>query len=40
MRLTAALLCLLALAACGRRDAPTPPGPGPAVIYPHPYPAQ
>jgi predicted small lipoprotein YifL len=40
MRLAAALLCLLALAACGRRGDPTPPGPSSAVIYPHTYPAQ
>jgi len=29
----------LALAGCGRRGAPTPPGPASAVTYPHVYPA-
>jgi predicted small lipoprotein YifL len=35
----ATMLCL-ALAGCGRRGAPTPPGPAADIIYPHVYPAQ
>jgi hypothetical protein len=34
------LAMALALSACGRRGAPTPPGPASAVIYPHVYPAE
>jgi predicted small lipoprotein YifL len=34
-----ALMTALALAACGRRGNPSPPGPAADVIYPHPYPA-
>jgi hypothetical protein len=30
---------LLALAACGRKDAPTPVGPASQVTYPRTYPA-
>ncbi len=33
------LLCCLALAGCGRRGAPQPPGPASAITYPHSYPA-
>jgi predicted small lipoprotein YifL len=33
------LAVCLALAACGRRGAPTPPGPAADIIYPHAYPA-
>ncbi len=40
MRLFMAMLCVLALAGCGRRGAPTPPGPAADITYPHPYPAQ
>ncbi len=36
--LAAALLGLLALAACGRRGAPQPPGPPAQVTYPRTYP--
>ena len=39
----AALLTLaiaLALAGCGRRGAPSPPGPASDVTYPHVYPAE
>lgn len=34
-----ALALCLALAACGRRGAPTPPGPATDITYPHVYPA-
>ncbi len=34
------IFACLALAACGRRGAPLPPGPPADIIYPHPYPAQ
>ncbi|WP_297492988.1 LPS translocon maturation chaperone LptM [Acidocella sp.] len=40
MRVFLVLLCALALAGCGRRGAPTPPGPAAAITYPHVYPAQ
>jgi predicted small lipoprotein YifL len=33
------LLMALALAACGRKGAPVPPGPPNEVIYPRTYPA-
>ena len=33
-----ALLCTLALAACGKRGAPVPPGPPDQVTYPRTYP--
>ena len=39
MRFLLALLCVLALAGCGRRGAPQPPGPAADVVYPHVYPA-
>jgi Prokaryotic lipoprotein-attachment site len=35
----AVMLCL-ALSACGRRGAPSPPGPAADITYPHVYPAQ
>jgi predicted small lipoprotein YifL len=34
------LFACLALTACGRRGAPTPPGPAADITYPHVYPAQ
>jgi predicted small lipoprotein YifL len=34
-----ALTLCLALAACGRRGAPSPPGPAADITYPHVYPA-
>jgi predicted small lipoprotein YifL len=34
------LMLCLALTACGRRGAPSPPGPAADVIYPHIYPAE
>jgi len=40
MKLILTLLCVLTLAGCGRRGAPTPPGPDSAITYPHTYPAQ
>jgi len=40
MRVALAMLCVLALAGCGRRGAPVPPGPASAITYPHTYPAQ
>jgi len=33
------IMLTLALAGCGRRGAPLPPGPAADVIYPHVYPA-
>lgn len=39
MKLIFALLCLAALAGCGRRGMPTPPGPAQDIIYPHTYPS-
>lgn len=39
MRAVALLLLALALAACGRKGAPSPPGPPNEVIYPRTYPA-
>jgi len=33
------LLALLALAACGKKNAPQPPGPPADVTYPRSYPA-
>ncbi len=38
MRILLALLCVAALAGCGRRGAPQPPGPAQNVTYPHTYP--
>ncbi|HUM08703.1 MAG TPA: lipoprotein [Acidocella sp.] len=40
MRVALAMLCVLALAGCGRRGTPVPPGPASAITYPHTYPAQ
>ncbi len=34
------LAIALALAGCGRRGAPTPPGPASAITYPQTYPAE
>jgi predicted small lipoprotein YifL len=34
------IISCLALTACGRRGAPTPPGPAADITYPHPYPSQ
>jgi predicted small lipoprotein YifL len=34
-----ALAMLLALAGCGRKSAPLPPGPPDQVIWPHAYPS-
>ena len=40
MRLAALTLMLaLALAACGKKNAPAPPGPSDQVTYPRSYPA-
>jgi len=33
------MMMALALAGCGRRSAPLPPGPAADVTYPHVYPA-
>ena len=33
------LVLALALAGCGKKNAPTPPGPPDQVIYPRSYPA-
>jgi predicted small lipoprotein YifL len=38
-RLTLILLAALALAACGKRGNPEPPGPTSAITYPKTYPA-
>jgi predicted small lipoprotein YifL len=40
MRVLFIIAVMLALAGCGRRGAPTPPGPASAVTYPHVYPAE
>jgi len=37
--LLALLLAGLALAACGKRGNPEPPGPADKITYPRPYPA-
>jgi predicted small lipoprotein YifL len=34
-----ALVSVLALAACGKRGAPMPPGPADQITYPRSYPA-
>ena len=40
MRVFLALLCVLSLAACGRRGPPSPPGPTADITFPRTYPAQ
>jgi hypothetical protein len=40
MRLTAALLALGLLVACGKVGAPRPPGPSDQVTFPRVYPAR
>jgi predicted small lipoprotein YifL len=37
--LVLSMMLALALAGCGRRGAPLPPGPAADVIYPHVYPS-
>ncbi len=39
MRITALILALLTLAACGKRGPISPPGPPDQVTYPRTYPA-
>jgi predicted small lipoprotein YifL len=39
MKLLAALMMILALAACGKRGPPSPAGPPDQVTYPRAYPA-
>jgi predicted small lipoprotein YifL len=39
MKVIAALLVVLALAACGKRGPPVAPGPADQVTYPRSYPA-
>jgi predicted small lipoprotein YifL len=39
MRAIAAVMLLLALAACGKRGPVVPPGPPDQIIYPRSYPA-
>jgi len=38
--LTASLLALLTLSACGTKGSPKPPGPAEQVTYPRTYPAR
>jgi len=39
-KLLAVLILCLAVTACGRKGAPSPPGPAADITYPHSYPAQ
>lgn len=38
MKYVLILLAMSALAGCGRRGAPVPPGPAQDITYPHSYP--
>jgi len=40
MRLTAVLLALLLLAACGKKGGPSAPGPANEITYPRNYPSR
>ncbi len=40
MKILFFMVIALALAGCGRKGAPMPPGPDSAVTYPHVYPAE
>jgi predicted small lipoprotein YifL len=40
IRITAALLAVLALAACGKKGSPSAPGPADQITWPRTYPAQ
>lgn len=40
MKLTATLLALTLLAACGKKGAPSQPGPANEIIYPRTYPSR
>ncbi len=40
MRMTALVLALLLLAACGKKGAPAAPGPANEIIFPKSYPSR
>ncbi len=40
MRAALLVAALLALAACGKKGAPSAPGPANEIIYPHQYPSR
>ncbi len=40
MKILLIIMMAAALAGCGRRGSPSPPGPAADVTYPHTYPAE